>query len=86
MTSHLTEDTIEQAALEWLSAIGFEVIHGPDIAPGEDASERESFGDGVLEQRLKDAIARLNPDLPADAQEESFRQVMRVDHRCHGRW
>ncbi len=77
--SILTEDTVEQAALEWLSEIGFEVIHGPDIAPGEDASERESFGDVVLEQRLKDAIARLNPDLPADAQEEAFRKVIRPD-------
>ena len=77
--SILTEDTVEQAALEWLSETGFEVIHGPDIAPGEDASERESFGDVVLEQRLKDAIARLNPNLPADAQEEAFRKVIRPD-------
>jgi type I restriction enzyme R subunit len=77
--SILTEDTVEQAALEWLSEIGFEVIHGPDIAPGEDASERDSFGDVVLEQRLKDAIARLNPVLPADAQEEALRKVIRPD-------
>ena len=60
MSAGLTEDTVEQAALEWLSEIGFDVVSGYDIAPGEPEAERESFGDVVLAERLRDAIRRLN--------------------------
>lgn len=28
-----TESVVEQAALAWLQAIGWEISHGPDIAP-----------------------------------------------------
>ncbi len=79
MNAHITEDIVEQAALEWLSDTGYEIIHGPDIAPGEPAAERDSFSDVILGQRLREAIARLNPHLPADAQEEAFRKVIRPD-------
>ena len=63
----ITEDTVEQAALEWLADIGFSVVNGSHIAPGEPDAERDSFGDVVLAERLRDAIRRLNPHLPADA-------------------
>ena len=33
----------------------------------------------MLERRLRDALARLNPDLPADALEDAFRKLTRVD-------
>ena len=29
----LTEAEVEQAALDWLSCLGWAVAHGPDIAP-----------------------------------------------------
>ncbi len=48
----LTEATVEQAALDWFAALGYSVAHGPDLAPGEPAAERESFGDVVLVGRL----------------------------------
>jgi hypothetical protein len=31
----LAESTIEDAALELFSGLGYAVLHGPDIAPGE---------------------------------------------------
>ncbi|TWT66710.1 Type-1 restriction enzyme R protein [Posidoniimonas polymericola] len=73
------EDTIEQAALSWLSELGYGIAFGPEIAPGEPAAERDSFDDVVLKDRLRAAIDRLNPAMPADAREEAFRKVTILD-------
>lgn len=32
MTGRFTESTVEETALAWLEAIGWQVAHGPDIA------------------------------------------------------
>jgi hypothetical protein len=36
--------------------LGWQVKHGPDIAPGGLFAERRDFGQVVLEQRLRDAL------------------------------
>jgi len=41
--------------------------------------ERESYSEVVLEQRLRDALARLNPTLPAEALEDAFRKLTRPE-------
>ena len=69
---------MEEAALDWLRELGYTVVRGPDLAPGEPGAERASFSDVVLARRLRDAIARLNPGIPVDAQEEAWRKVQRV--------
>jgi type I restriction enzyme R subunit len=74
----LNESHVEVTALEWFGELGYAVGHGPHLAPGEPAAERESFGDVVLEGRLREAIARLNPAIPAEAREEALRKVLRV--------
>lgn len=76
---HLTESTVEQAALAWLKSVGWSVRHGAQIAPGESAAERSDYGQVVLEQRLRDALARLNQALPASALEDAFRKLTRPD-------
>ena len=48
----IKEAVVEDAALEWLKGLGYAVLHGPDIAPGEPAAERETFTDVVLVGRL----------------------------------
>lgn len=73
----VAESDVEEAALEWFEGLGYTVVHAPHIAPGEAAAERASFADVVLAGRLKAAIARLNPSIPADAQDEAFRKVIR---------
>lgn len=52
------ESIVEDAALAWLEALGYGVLHGPDIANGEPASERgdPNYRDVVLEQRLRQAL------------------------------
>jgi type I restriction enzyme R subunit len=77
--AQLTESIVEQAALAWLEATGWQVAHGPDLAPDGPAPERTDYGQVVLEQRLRDALVRLNPDLPAEALEDAFRKLTRPE-------
>ncbi len=60
----LTEADVEQAALEWLTALGWRVSHGPDIGFDTPGAEGEDYGQAVLAWRLRDALATLNPGLP----------------------
>ena len=78
-TSQLNESHIEEATLSWFGELGYAVLHGPDIAPGEPAAERESYKDVLLVGRLRDAIDRLNPDIPDEAREDALRKVLRPD-------
>jgi type I restriction enzyme R subunit len=75
VTSAFTESTVEDAALAWFESLGYTVKAGPDIAPDMPAAERRDYGEVVLAQRLRDALARLNPDLPAEALEDAFRKL-----------
>ena len=79
MTAQLHESELEQAALDWLEELGYEVRHGDTIAPEQPGAERESFSDVLLVGRLQEAIDRLNPKLPQEAREEAFRKVLRPD-------
>ena len=72
---HFCESTIESAALAWLEASGWQVVHGPDLAPGALAAERRDYSEVALTGRLRDALARLNPDLPVEALDDAFRQL-----------
>ncbi|MDR4467860.1 MAG: type I restriction endonuclease subunit R [Nitrospira sp.] len=76
-----TESTVESAALGWLEALGYQVFHGPDIAVGALAAERKdpNYRDVILERRLRDALVRLNPELPVEALEDAFRKLIRTD-------
>ena len=57
----LNESIVEDAALEWFGELGYAIGHGPQLAPGEAAAERDSFGEVVLVGRLREAIRRLKP-------------------------
>ena len=65
-------------AVVWFELLGYAVGHGPHLAPGEPAAERDSFGEVVLVGRLREAIRRLNPAIPEEAREEALRKVLRV--------
>ena len=78
MTS-FTESVVEEAALAWLESLGWSVRHGLEIAPGELGAERADYAQVVLEARLRDALARLNPVLPPEALEDAFRLLTRPE-------
>ncbi len=75
----VTEADVEEAALGWLAALGWQTAHGPDIGPGAPSEERASYGAVVLERRLRDALARLNPELPGEALDDAFRKLTRPE-------
>ena len=75
--SHFTESTIEETALDWLKDIGYTIVYGGDIAPEEPAAERENYQDVLLVGRLRAALERINPNVPAEALEDAFRKVTR---------
>lgn len=67
--SPFAESHVEDATLGWLQGLGYKIAHGPDIGPDGPSPERGSYGDVVLEDRLREALSRINPDLPAEAYE-----------------
>ena len=75
----LTESTVETAALSWLSSLGWQTAYGPDIAPDTPGAERTDFTQVVLEERLRDALFNLNPDLPPSALETGLRSLINPD-------
>lgn len=79
MKNSFNESTVELAALEWLGQLGFEYVSGPDIAPGEERAERESFSEVVLSGRLRAALERLNPQASPQARAEALRQLTHPD-------
>jgi type I restriction enzyme R subunit len=71
----MTEDQLEQEALAWLLEVGYNHLSGYDIAPDGPSPERDNFRQVLLPQRLRDAIARLNPHIPLAAREDAFKQI-----------
>lgn len=78
-TTKITESEIEKFAIELLERQGYQYIYAPDIAPDSDTPERDRFEDVLLLERLRKAIGRINPDIPADAREDAIRQVRRLN-------
>ena len=74
-----TEASIEQAALSWLSNLGWQTAYGPDIAPDTSNAERADFTQVVLEERLRDGLFNLNPGLQASALETGLRSLINPD-------
>ena len=74
-----SEATVEVVALDWLRDIGWATAYGPDIAPGADVDERDDYAEAFLTRRLRNAIERLNPDIPVAAQESARRALTRPE-------
>lgn len=79
MNSKITESSIESFAIELLETHGYQYIYGPDIAPDSETPERNSFEDVLLLEKLKIAVSRINPDIPADALEDAVKQIERLN-------
>jgi type I restriction enzyme R subunit len=70
--SGVKESEVESLALAWLEAAGWQVKH---IAPDGLFAERQGFDQVILEGRLREALGRLNPNLPAEALEDARRKL-----------
>ena len=72
----MTEDQLEQETLGWLSELGYAVHSGYDIAHDGSNPQRSSYREVVLAGRLREAIACLNPKVPAAAREDALHRVL----------
>lgn len=79
MRSFVAESGVEEVCLDYFTDLGWQVLHRPDIAPGEPTSERSSFQDVLLEGRLRAAISWLNPELSAEATDQVVATVRRTE-------
>lgn len=73
---NFTEDLLEQAAIEILTELGYEHRFGPDIAHDGEAPERNDYKEVILENRIKEALFRINKEIPRVALEDAFRQII----------
>ena len=71
----MTEDQLEHEALGWLAEVGYTPLRGPELAPDGERPERGSYQQVLLVERLRAAIARLNPQLTTAAREDALQQV-----------
>ncbi len=65
--------------MAWLEGLGWQVLHGPDIAPGTPNTERSDYGQVVLERRLRDSLVEFNPSLPEAALDDAYRKLTRPE-------
>src|SRR5271166_1033439 len=71
----IAESHVEEAALAWLSELGYSTVNGLEISPDGWKPERANYGDVLLIDRLRAAIARLNPNLAPDTRADVLAKV-----------
>jgi type I restriction enzyme R subunit len=72
----MTEDQLEQEALGWLADVGYQHRYGPELAPDGSTPERSDYRQVLLIERLRQAVAALNPHVPQAAREDAVKQVL----------
>jgi type I restriction enzyme, R subunit len=75
----MNESVVEAAALDWLESLGWVIMHGCELGPDEVDAERQTYEQVVLEDRLRQSLALLNPGFPNEAIEEAFRKLTRPE-------
>lgn len=70
MNNSITEDEIEQIALQTLQEQGYETING--------ATVERAYNEVILTSRLLRAIDKINPEIPAEIKEAALNTVLRV--------
>jgi type I restriction enzyme R subunit len=72
----MTEDQLEHEALGWLADVGYQHRYGPELAPDGSTPERSDYRQVLLVERLRQAVAALNPNVPTAAREDAVKQVV----------
>ncbi len=66
----MTEEQLELLCLEWFAEGGWELAHGPDLAPDGPTPERADYRQVLLLADLEAALHRINAHLPVTAIEQ----------------
>ncbi|MDY0386071.1 MAG: type I restriction endonuclease subunit R [Methanolobus sp.] len=73
----MNEDQLEQLCLDWFREKDWEVIYGPDIAYDSASPERSDHYEVVLKRYLREALLRINENLPQGAIEQALGLVLK---------
>src|SRR5690625_1241255 len=76
----MNETQLEELGLQWFRESGWQTAYGPEIAPDGEHPQREDYNSVLLENYLKEAIQRINPELPASAIDEALHKLKSIDH------
>lgn len=74
----ITENIIEESAIETLQLQGWNYVNGKEISPEGLFCERESFEQIILITRLRDLLARINPTIPGEALDAAVQKILRI--------
>jgi len=76
--TRITEHSIEDFAIKLLEHLGYKYIYAPSIAHDGENPERNSYEEILLTQRMAEAVRRINPTVPPEAQEEAIKEIQRI--------
>jgi type I restriction enzyme R subunit len=76
---NITENILEETCLYWLEELGWNTVHGPDIAPDTPDAERESYSEVILKERLRASLSQINPDVPSVGIDEAVKKLLVTD-------
>ncbi|MEO8683005.1 MAG: type I restriction endonuclease, partial [Vicinamibacterales bacterium] len=79
MSSGIAESHVEEAALAWLTELGYATASGLDIGPDGTVPERANYGDILLIERVRAAIAKLNPALSPETRAEVLAKLTQTE-------
>ena len=79
MSWSFAESHVEEAALAWLTELGYATATGIDIGPDGVVPERANYGDVLLLDRVRAAIARLNPTLTPETRAEVLVKLLHAE-------
>jgi type I restriction enzyme R subunit len=79
LSSGIAESHIEEATLAWLAALGYATANGFEIGPDGTTPERANYGEVLLVERVRTAIAKLNPKLPAETRADILNKLLQSE-------
>lgn len=74
----LNEDAVEYSLIEILREKGYTYYHDSTIAPGAEYQRRQTLSDVILEEELKEALKKLNPNVPEGALKEAYQHILHL--------
>lgn len=76
---YLSEADVEAMLLEQLEGLGYARLTDAVAGPDGPEPEREAYSDTVLVKRLRSAVDRLNPHIPAGTRDDAVKKVLAVE-------
>lgn len=75
----ITEDQLEQHCIDWFKNLGWDYVCGYDIAPDSDNPKRKDYKEVIILERLKEALVKINPDIPEGMIDEVATRITRPE-------